>query len=159
MCCPCGGVGDCRPFHFRTFASRPRPGRSSILLKTALKKKSTQMSILVKRNSILVKRNSILVKWKLGTGWLSYGFAPKPAGTAILLAFGENQSALVSKAPPTARIAQPTRHPCGSPSKAIPARLRQRRLTPARHAQALLMPATPRKLITIRPDRVAPALY
>ena len=82
MCCPCGGVGDCRPFHFRTFASRPRPGRNSILLKTALKKKSTQMSI-------LVKRNSILVKWKLGTGWLSYGFAPKPAGTAILLAFGK----------------------------------------------------------------------
>ena len=32
-CCPWGGLGDCRPFHFRTFASRPRPRRNSILLK------------------------------------------------------------------------------------------------------------------------------
>ena len=86
-------------------------------------------------------------------------FRTQACGHSHLASVWENQSALVSKAPPTARVAQATRHPCGSPSKAIPARLRQRRLTPARHAQALLMPATPRKLITIRPDRVAPALY
>ena len=98
-CCPWGGLGDCRPFHFRTFASRPRPGRNPILPKWALKKKSTEMSILVKRNPVLLKRKFRFSKMGIRSR-LSYGFANQPAGTAIPpSSVRENQSALLSKAP------------------------------------------------------------
>ena len=71
-CCPWGRLGDWRPFHFRTFASRPRPGRNAILLKIifrGLKEEIRTNVIFSKNEKIFTKNFFVFSKNQYGSGF------------------------------------------------------------------------------------------